>query len=65
MKPDLKSFTEGLEKWLRLRALSVLPKDPTSISGIHAAAHNFMPLQFWEILMPSLSYEGTKHSCGT
>lgn len=49
----------------QLRALSVLPKDPTSISGIHAAAHNLMPLQFWEILMPSLSYEGTKHSCGT
>lgn len=63
MKPDLKSFTEGLEKWLRLRALSVLPKDPTSISGIHAAVSYATPV--WEILMPSLSYEGTKHSCGT
>lgn len=65
MKLDLKSFTEGLEKWLRLRALSALPEGLTSISSIHTAAHNLMTLQFQEILMPSLAHRGTRHSCGT
>jgi hypothetical protein len=44
--PISKDKVKGMERWLKLRALTALPEDPGSIPSTHMAAHNRGKLQF-------------------